>query len=168
MQCKLNLLIRTDCAVLSSAYCFSYWYHGLFSEILLFVKYWAGYVLDLICRSFIIRCCCDRIWLCQNGHWVSVSQYVSVVRKYKYVHCKYNSLYFCYQNIMDSKCVCSVWGHFCFTDLLAFFCSTPFIARHSGVARGGGEWGQLPQPRTLSCTAYCYCTILRFTGHRHQ
>jgi len=33
---------------------------------------------------------------------------------------------------------------------------------------GGGAVGAAvpPQPRTLSCTAYCYCTILRFTGHR--
>ena len=39
-----------------------------------------------------------------------------------------------------------------------------FLLTSSGVTRGGGQWGQLSpsQPRTLSCTAYCYCTILRF------
>jgi len=34
----------------------------------------------------------------------------------------------------------------------------------SGVAKGGAVGAAAPQPRTLSCTAYCYCTIF-FTVH---
>lgn len=40
------------------------------------------------------------------------------------------------------------------------------VVYFSGVTKGR-QWRQLPPPpaENLSCTAYCYCTILRFTGH---
>ena len=45
---------------------------------------------------------------------------------------------------------------------------TAFNVGSSGVTRGaGGSGGSCPHPlaENLYCTAYCYCTMLRFTGH---
>ena len=47
-------------------------------------------------------------------------------------------------------------------DCLNVWLARNTLQRLSGVARGGAVGAAAPQPRTLSCTAYCYCTILRF------
>jgi len=53
------------------------------------------------------------------------------------------------------------------TRQLLIYADSKLSCPHQWRNQGGGSWGSCPPPlaENLSCTAYCYCTILRFTGH---